>query len=148
MKFYLASAFGLINDVKFVSDALESIGHEITVKWWSRDWCGKDIKSLPCSEPEWYAQEVIRRIYLADLDGIKRADAVILIGEPNQARKFNGANVEIGMGLALGKTIYSCGLLDRSVMYHPLYQFRDIYELLDNWGIDAEKFAKERDRDE
>ena len=38
MKVYLASSFALIPRVETVASILERRGHEITCKWWSREY--------------------------------------------------------------------------------------------------------------
>ncbi len=42
MRVYLASAFNLADRVEELAEALESEGHRVAVKWWSRD--GFDLR--------------------------------------------------------------------------------------------------------
>jgi len=127
MKVYLASRFTLIPQVESVASILECRGHEITCKWWSREYQipgeGKvkttvlKERTRTLSAEAFYKLPDTRFSYLADLQGIKDADAFIFVAGYD-LHPFNGANVELGIALALGKPCYIYGRLPLSVMYY------------------------------
>jgi nucleoside 2-deoxyribosyltransferase len=124
MKFYLASSFKNIIVVQLVANYLRELGHEITTEWWHTDF----KQSIQKPDAEWYIDERVQAIAKRNFDGIKKADAIILIANLEPC-KFNGANIELGYALALGKICYSIGKLERSAMYVPVKQFETIEAL-------------------
>lgn len=125
MKLYLASKFALKEKVEMLASVLKAEGHEITVEWWLKDW-----KQSGASDEEWYEEPSTKSISERNFNGIRKADACILVCPDDGPTKFNGANVEIGFALALGKRCYSVGSLDRSAMYLNVIRCRDIDELM------------------
>jgi nucleoside 2-deoxyribosyltransferase len=112
MKFYLASSFDLVERVKKVAEILRKHGHEITCEWWVRDY--KDM--IWMSDDEWYEHFKVQEISKRNFDAVSKADVLLLVAG-DTPRKFNGANIELGYALALGKPCYSIGKLERSAMY-------------------------------
>ncbi len=124
MKFYIASSFGFCDAVKSLANMLEDRGHTITCKWWLVDY--KEALGIVDDEI-WFSQPIIRTIYRRSLKAIEDADILILVApEPH---RFNGANIEVGMALALHKPVICMGTLMRSAMYEPLIRCLTIGEL-------------------
>jgi hypothetical protein len=129
-KVYLASSFALIPRVIEVSNALEEHGHKITVKWWSYDNINIHGEKDDNLHPEnFYQHPACPNIFNRDFDGIKKCDLFILIAG-NTPQKFNGANIELGIALAMDKTCMSIGMLENCALYYPVRKYKDIRELL------------------
>ena len=151
MKVYVASSFSLIQKLEFIAEALEYDGHEITCKWWARNYniegegpvntqvLKKRFKDLP--PDEFYSKPEARYSFRADLKGIEEADVFVLVG-PDEASRSSlvGANVELGYAMGLGKSCFSVGALVNSAMYYNLkrcdYTGELLYELKE---FEAEK---------
>lgn len=139
MRFYLASSFKLINKVEKVAKVLEGWGHTITEKWWKRPYQVKglgliqtaDLKKLydNLSSKEFYAKPETKFSFEADFKGVLNADVFILVAD-DTPRKYNGANIELGIALASKKLCLSVGVLENCVLYYPVRRFKDIYELM------------------
>lgn len=114
MKVYLASSFDLKGDVMWLTKRLEEEGHEITVKWWRRDF--KQAMGIVCDN-SWYSFPEIKEILERNFEGIDNSDVLILVCPLQYSMKFNGANVEVGYALAKGKRVLSFGMIERSAMY-------------------------------
>lgn len=127
MKFYLASDFNNVKEVERVATLLQRKGHKITCEWWHFD-SKKAFKKD--SDPIFYMMQSVRALYLRNLDAIREADAFILVCPMDKAVKFNGANIELGFALALGKPCFSLGLLQRSAMYVPVHKVMYLDHLL------------------
>ena len=114
LKIYLASSFSLVERVKWVCEYLEMYGHEVTVKWWE-----KDFKTAfgNVTDDFWYGIPGIKEIHDRNFKGIDDADVLILIAPKTEPRKFNGANIEVGYALARGKRVMAFGNIERSAMY-------------------------------
>ena len=127
MKVYIASNFSLVNRVQEIADILKQKGHEITQEWWH-----KDYKKLHISNDDlWYREPKVVAISERNFKGIREADRFLLIAPMDTATKFNGANIELGYALALGKPCYSLGKLERSAMYVPAKRCEFIEEVLE-----------------
>ena len=124
-KFYLASSFNLKNYVQEVADFLKSKGHTITVEWWKFDY-----KSFQMTDEEWYQNEKVVAISKRNFSGIVNADVFVLVASEVSSKKFNGANIELGYALALGKPCYSIGKIERSAMYVPITKCNYIEDVL------------------
>ena len=141
MKLYLASSFSLIHRVKDLASILEAAGHEITCKWWSRQYDipgeGKVATTVlkrryrSIVSEKFYALPETELSYEADLQGIRDADAFIFVAD-DRPRAFNGANVELGIALAWGKPCYVYGRLRTSVMYLRVHRVKTVSSLLDS----------------
>lgn len=125
MKFYLASNFELVDQVKEVAAVLWENGHPITVEWWH-------INYKLISEPDelWYVDDRVKKVAARNSKGIQDCDALILVASSEKPSQFTGANIELGFALALDKTCFSVGKLIRSAMYVPVKQYQSIFELL------------------
>lgn len=139
MKFYIASSFKLLDKVKLLSHIFEGEGHEITLKWWDRAFdtptegpvhtteLKKRYESL--TNEEFYSRPECKIAYETDFQAIKDCNVLIMVAD-DKPRKYNGANIEIGMALALEKPVVSVGVLDNSAMYYPVIQCSTFGELL------------------
>jgi nucleoside 2-deoxyribosyltransferase len=126
MKVYLASSFDLTKKVEALAGVLRKNGHVVTVEWWN-----KDFKKLPLTDVDWYEDARVTAISERNFRGIREADIFVLIAPTLTSKKFNGANVELGYALALGKPCYSVGRLQRSAMYVPVIKCESMEEVLE-----------------
>lgn len=139
MKFYLASSFDLIEKVQEVCEAIEGYGHSITVKWWSREYDipneGKVKTSIlkkryeKLDPDEFYSRPETRRSYLDDFKGVVNADVFIFVAD-EIPRKYNGANVELGIALANNIICFSIGNLETSPLYYDVLRRNSIEDIL------------------
>lgn len=138
MKVYVASSFRLLEKVKDISDVLEKSGFEITVKWWDRIYeiDGEHIKTTDLRESyrtltseEFYNKHETRLSYFADYHGIKNADVFVFVAS-DIPRKYNGANIELGIALGEGIKCFSIGNLENSVLYYPVVKCKNKKDLL------------------
>lgn len=127
---YLASSFDLIDTVQVICEILEEEGHTILVKWWSSHGFDMWDKKVSLDSDAFYTDPICGKIYEVDFNGVKKADALVLVGAAVAPILFNGANVELGMALAYGKPCYSIGKLKSSAMYHPVIKCKDTEELI------------------
>ena len=124
MKFYLASSFRNVESVKGLASQLEARGHIITCRWWL---CDYKVALGITDDEAWFSQPIIRTIYRRSHKAIEDADMLILVAP--EACKFNGANIEVGIALALHKPVICLGKLERSAMYEPLIRCPTMEEL-------------------
>lgn len=129
MKLYLASSFDLVSKVGIIADYLEQFGHVITVKWWSKD--GFDLKDKKADQTSdaFYQDEVCKLIFERDRRGVFDADALIIVAD-EFPKKFNGANIEYGIAVGVGKPCFSIGMLENSAMYYPVVKCGSLDELV------------------
>ena len=127
MKIYIASSFSLIDKVETMCKALEEVGYEVLVKWWTR----KDLKQkfLVLSPDDFYNEPESKIAFERDLQGVKDCDAVVFVAG-DRIIPFSGASVEIGMAFALDKPVYSIGVFKNSAMYYRINRCKDIQEIL------------------
>lgn len=138
MKIYIASNFERIPDVKVVAYWLESEGHEITVKWWAREYEIPGEGKVPTSDlkvrfedlgPEdFYSRPETERSFKDDLKGIEASDVLVFLAGPKPLI-FNGANVEFGAALAWGKPRIIFGAHQKSAMYWGAFRCSHFAEL-------------------
>lgn len=112
---YLASSFSLSDRVQRVYEALELAGHEVPDVWWN-----EDLKEIDLPDDEWYEHPDVEAIAERHWNSIEQADTYILVCPPNEPKKYNGANVELGYAHAHGLDCYALGALERSAMYVPV----------------------------
>lgn len=117
MKIYLASSFRFVKTVSDLARWLELRGHTITCRWWLADY---KVLLGDIPDGEWYGKAIVRAIYQRSFTAIKAADVLILVSP--EKTSFNGANVEVGIALGLGKPVISLGSIERSGMYEPVIQ--------------------------
>ncbi len=127
MKIYIASSFNLIPKIKDIIKQLEENGHEITVRWWER--IELKIKFGPLSPEEFYSEPECEYAYRRDRDGIKEADVFLFVAD-DEIRKYNGANIELGMADAWGKPCLSIGVLENSALYFGVIKCKNMNEVL------------------
>ena len=130
MKLYLASSFDLVSKVGIIADYLEQLGHVITVKWWSKDGFDMKDKKADQTSDAFYKDEVCKLIFERDKQGILDADALIIIADETP-KKFNGANIEYGIAVGIGKPCFSIGMLENSAMYYPVVKCGSLDELVE-----------------
>lgn len=140
MKIYVASSFSLIDKVEAVVKELESVGHEITIKWWARAFnipseglvhtieLKKRYANL--KPQDFYARPECKWSYETDFIGVKDADILVLVVD-DIPRAYNGANIELGIALSDNKRCYSIGNLENSALYYPVIKCKSIIELLE-----------------
>jgi nucleoside 2-deoxyribosyltransferase len=135
VKVYLASAFRLVPRVEEIAKALEDRGHTITVKWWSTDGFNLHDRKMDNAHPDaFYDHPVCRMICERDIRGVRDADVLVLVAGDNPSA-FNGANVEYGIALGLGKQCFAIGSLDNSALYWPMHRCISVEELLDRLNV-------------
>lgn len=137
VKIYLASSFDLKDKVGKICSYLENFDIkknkiEITSRWWE---FGDKKKFKYMSDDEWYQLPMIEEVYSRAFKGIEEADALILVCPDDKTKKFNGANVELGIALAEGKKILSIGKLERSGMYKDVIRCKGVADIIDELGI-------------
>jgi hypothetical protein len=141
MKVYLASSFKLIEKVKKVCTVLEAWDHEITEKWWDRPYQVKSLGKIHTSDlkkiydglppHEFYSKPETMMSFDLDYLGVINADAFVFVAD-SKPRKYNGANVELGIALGVGIPCYYMGVLENSVLYYTTKKCHSYDELLEN----------------
>ena len=91
MKFYIASKLENYEQVKSLSNLLKLSGWEHTYDWTVHG----SIKETDTP--------TLKAVGQKEFDGVKNADIVIVLTPQGR-----GTHVELGMAIALGKTIYIC----------------------------------------
>lgn len=139
MKIYVASSFSLISKVEEVVEALEKVGHEITVKWWNRVYDTRDLGKIQTQElkkefenlepNEFYSRPETSKSFCADLQGIEDCEAFILVAD-EIPRNYGGANIELGYAMGCGKDCFSIGSLENSALYWDVKRCSSIDELI------------------
>ncbi len=140
MRIYVASSFKLVEKVKSAVEALEKAGHEITVKWWDRMYDIPGERDLvqtmelkeryeSLSPDEFYERRETCISFMSDFKGVKNADVFLIVAD-SVPRKFNGANVELGIAMSDRKPCFSIGQLETSVLYYPVIRCSEIDEVI------------------
>jgi len=138
VKIYIASSFSLVDKVQVLSDMLEDAGHEITVKWWAREYEieGEDIHTTELKVINdsldrhiFNSLKETRFSYWDDLNGVLNCDAFIFLAD-DEPRKYNGASVELGIALGHFKACFLLGELENSVLFSQLIYCENIPDLL------------------
>ncbi len=124
MKFYLASSFKNVKQVKELATEIEARKHIITCRWWL---CDYKVALGKVEDDIWFSQPIIRTIYRRSHKAIEDADILILVAP--KPCKFNGANIEVGIALGLHKPVICFGKLERSAMYEPVIRCSTFKEL-------------------
>src|SRR6266487_3537337 len=105
MIIYIASSFKYVKEVKELSTWLSLNGDRVNCRWWEKDYKQSDLPDV-----EWWSQPEIKAIYKRSFEAIQKCDLLILVTPLHTA--FNGANVEVGIALALGKAVIAFGDLE------------------------------------
>jgi len=92
MKVYVATKFEEATLAKRTMEALEVDGHSITHDWTGENSSGKEGEEL---------RKYLLKCALADLNGVKDCDVLILLNHPHGKGMFT----ELGMALAFGKKV-------------------------------------------
>lgn len=140
MKIYIASSFKLIDRVEWLAHELESLGHEITVKWWAREYeIPGEIAPVKTTElkeryefltpDDFYARPETKLSFDSDVKGVKEAQALIFMAD-DEPRAYNGANIELGIAIGENIPCFSLGELEKSVLYYPVLRCKTVPELL------------------
>lgn len=139
MKIYIASSFAFVKEVENLSKLLEHQGHSITEKWFNRPYQipsmgtvhTTDLKKIyeALSNQEFYNKPETKTSFELDKKGVEECDAFVLYAG-NKPRKFNGANIELGIAIANNKLCFALGELEKSVLYYPVRQFSNAFELI------------------
>ena len=110
MKVYLAARFARKDEMVTYAEDLDRLGHEVTSRWLEVE----VDPGTPLSHPTWsqLAQQV--------LDDIRRADALISFTEASGGG--SARQVELGIGLGLGKRVYIVGSAEHLFHTLPLLQ--------------------------
>lgn len=124
LNIYLASSFRYVAEVEYLADYLQAKGHSIACEWWKTDY---KTKLKTDSLNEWFSNPIIKVIYKRSIDAIRSANLVILVSP--EVTKFNGANIEVGIALALDKPVIAYGVIEKSGMYEPLVRCSNFSEL-------------------
>lgn len=117
-RFYLASSFALGPRVQRICETLESMGHVVPVQWWDHSAESHKMKAdAYITEDQFYASRSVQMTAARDFGGVTVCDVFILVADEEKESKFNGAAVELGFALALGKPCYALGKIERSAMF-------------------------------
>lgn len=122
---YIASSFGLADRVQRVCDALVSAGHRVPDRWWN-----ENVKTMDLPDDEWYGHPEVVAMAERHWNSIEECDTYVLVCPPSEAKKFNGANIELGYAHANRLDCYSVGAVERSAMYVPLTRLDTVDELV------------------
>jgi len=106
------------------------MGHIISVKWWERQHLKNQFAML--NTDIFYARPECEYAFHTDLEGIKNSDILILVAD-DKPRAYNGANIELGMALALNKPCYSIGSLENSAMYYTVKKCTTVNNLIERF---------------
>ncbi len=132
MKIYLASSFSLLAEIEIVCKALEDVGHEVLVKWWTRHKLKQKFSIL--KPDDFYAEPECKYAFNRDLQGVRDCDALVFVAS-DKMMAYSGASVEIGMAFALNKPVYSVGIFKNSAMYHGIKRCKNTEDILSHLSI-------------
>lgn len=109
MKFYVASRFGNFEAVRRMNDAIQKMGHMLTMDW-------TKTGELGCSShPERLGDPTVLAYAVSDKHGAMNCDVLILLVTDDMC----GAYMEVGMALAMGRPVFVVGEIKRwSIFYH------------------------------
>ena len=129
MKFYIASRFGLKEEVRVLYKTLEDKGHEIIADWTQH----KTVK--PYSENK----ELSREYAIEDINGAMNCDVFILISNEAGTGMYTELGAAIANNIKFGtpKTYVVGEHIDRSIFYyHPsVKQMSTTEEVFKDLGI-------------
>lgn len=89
MNFYISSRLNNVDQVRYMASLLKSKGWTHTCDWTDFDLSSEDTPGS------------LRSIAECDYNGVKAADVVIVVTPQGR-----GTHIELGMAIALGKTVY------------------------------------------
>jgi nucleoside 2-deoxyribosyltransferase len=140
MKIYLASKSTMEKQVREVSEELKKQGHQMTVEWWDFP---KARNIVAENDELWFQHKHIQWICDRDLKAVESADILILVANADEETRFDGANVELGYAMALGKPCISVGKITRSAMYAQIHRCGSITELVSHVKYLESRFRSE-----
>lgn len=132
LKIYLASSFKYKKQCDMLYEELTKLGHKIPDVWWNLD--SKQDKE---TDNFWYNKPSTKAISARHFKTIRDCDILILVCPISSPGIFNGANVEVGYALALGKPVYSFGFIGRSAMYSDVIRCYNMEALLECLNIQS-----------
>lgn len=98
MKVYLAGATKQLGRIRLVASRLESMGFEITHKWWE----GLEV------EPHDASIEDKRKWAIEDLEGIRKAATTLVLWPEDQSGSA-GLKIEMGYAMAVSPRVVVAG---------------------------------------
>lgn len=108
----------------------------VPVQWWDHSAESHQLKAAAyITEDQFYESRSVQATAARDLGGVTVCDVLVLIADPDKETKFNGAAVELGYGLALGKPCYALGRIERSALFAHVRRKRSILDVL----VDVER---------
>jgi nucleoside 2-deoxyribosyltransferase len=125
LNIYIASSFKYKKRCNIVYEELTSRRHRVPDVWWNID-----SKQVDESDNFWYSKPETKAISARHFESIKNCDMLVLVCPVSSPGVFNGANVEVGYALALGKPVYSLGFIGRSAMYSQIIRCYNMEALL------------------
>jgi hypothetical protein len=120
MKFYLAARYSRIAEMREVAHLLVGLGHEICCRWIESSehdimtgWNGVGVPDALDSARSACAVD--------DVVDIHTADCLICFSDPSRSNlpSRGGHNVELGVALGAGKTVYVIGPRENIFFFHP-----------------------------
>ncbi len=104
MRLYVAAKFEDARRARAVMDFAQTRGHVVT-----HDWTGEDSTGLEGAERSAY----MGRCAVEDLEGVRKADAVVVLAHP----ALFGGMVEVGVAIGLGIPVYVVGAESRECVF-------------------------------
>lgn len=117
MKFYLAGRYDRREELAGYAELLRAAGHEVTSRWLTGEHEARDIN------PSYHEMTMWAR---ADHENIERADVLIAFTEQQCGNyQRGGRHVELGIAIALAKTIVIIGPVENIFYASAKYRFED-----------------------
>lgn len=126
IKVYIASSFDLIPRIIDIVRILEAHKLIIAVKWWENQEVHNN--KFIFDSDRFYSNKT-KEVYEKDINGIKKSNCLLFIAD-NTKRRYTGANIELGIAIALGLDCYAIGELINSAMYYPIVRCSSINDFL------------------
>lgn len=98
-KFYIASRWSKIRQMRAYANRLQDLGHEVVSTWIFRT--DQNVEDLETPEAEQVAVE--------DLQDVLRSDCVLLFAEQPRTPTRGGRMVEMGIAIGAGKNVICIG---------------------------------------
>ena len=103
------------------------------------------INLLESYKPLFYEKPETKLSFECDYKGVKNADIFIFVAD-DTPRKYNGANVELGIALSDKKPCFSIGVLENSVLYYPIVKCANIQEVISRISLSSQKTLRSADK--
>lgn len=134
MKIYLASSFSLEKEVVELAAQLATRGHEITCRWWTKNF----HETNGIANADFYSKAGVKAVGARNFMKIDQADILIFLASETKLEKHTGGNIEMGYAHGKGKPVICIGILKESSMYAPFIHVQTIKDL---WPI-LEEFER------